>query len=146
MATKKIDPELISQLERVAATSEPVEAVMVLKPEKRSQVAAMPEDAERITEELIERVKKSTKTKDVEYNVFRYLGTFVVAASAPFVRELLKQPEIASAMANRRSEGVEIPRPAPGPPTKSRGRSAGPSSARKSAKSRAVSSKSRSKK
>jgi hypothetical protein len=38
----------------------------------------------------------------VDVHVFRNLGRFVVAADAAFLRELLAQPEVDSAMANRR--------------------------------------------
>jgi hypothetical protein len=44
----------------------------------------------------------------VEVRVFRNLGSFVVAAAAPFVRKLLDQEEILSATANRQSEDLLI--------------------------------------
>lgn len=108
MATKKIDPELQRQISGSAASDEPVEAVVVLRPEKPSEVTASPERVEKITHDVLERVEQTQGTHPQRVNVFRNLGSFVVSAPKGFVQELLRQPEVASAMANRQQESSVI--------------------------------------
>jgi glyoxylase-like metal-dependent hydrolase (beta-lactamase superfamily II) len=57
---------------------------------------------EALARELVDRVRKSTGHTVHDVNVFRNLGRFVVSADATFIRELVAQPEITAALANRR--------------------------------------------
>ena len=93
------DAELTRQLERAAAAGTPVEAVVVLR--SRRDVPD-PAFTEALARELVDRVRDSTGREAVDVHVFRNLGRFVVAADAAFLRELLAQPEVDSALANRR--------------------------------------------
>ena len=93
------DAELTRQLERAAAAGTPVEAVVLLR--SRRDVPD-PARTEKLARELVDRVQDSTGREAVDVHVFRNLGRFVVAADAAFLRELLAQPEVDSAMANRR--------------------------------------------
>ena len=96
----KTDPELLRQLDASAASQEPVQAVFYLQPPAQSSEKALP-PVEELARALLERVERSVGVRAREFNVFRNLSSFVVSASPALVRELLKQPEIASAMANR---------------------------------------------
>ena len=93
------DAELTRQLNRAAAEDTPVEAVIVLRSHRDAPDPAWTEARAR---ELVERVQDSTGRAAKDVHVFRNLGRFVVAADATFLRELLAQPEVDSALANRR--------------------------------------------
>ncbi len=97
----KTDPELLRQLDALAASQEPVQAVFYLRPAGALEKTLPPEQVEETTRAILERVEKRVGATAQDVNVFRNLSSFVVSAGAAFVRELLKQPEIASAMANR---------------------------------------------
>ena len=99
----KADPELMRQLDAVAARDESVEAVFTLRPDDSSRAASGPERTEEVASRVLARVKERVGLDADEVNIFRNFGSFAVSAPARFVRELLTQPEIASAMANRRS-------------------------------------------
>ena len=98
----RIDPTLLQLLEsaEAAASADAVEAVCLLE----GAVSLPPDQTERVAREVLERVAGQVGEAARRYKVFRNLGSFVVSASAGFVRELLKQPEIQSAVANRRQE------------------------------------------
>lgn len=100
----KTDPELIRQLDQASASEEPVGAVVRLRTDDPSQIVPSPEQTEQLAQEVLERVLKAVGGDEPKHNVFRNLGSFAIAAGARFMRELLEQPEIASAMANRQSE------------------------------------------
>ncbi len=72
-----------------------------LRPAQSSEKALPPNQVEELARTLLERVERSVGVGARDVNVFRHLSSFVVSASPAFVRELLQQPEIASAMANR---------------------------------------------
>ena len=106
----KLDPELVKQLENTAASQEKkVEAVIRLKPDDASQIVPAPERTEALTNQLIKRVKDQVGESATRYNVFRNLGSFVVSAPPSFIRELISQPEVASAAANQQPESASMP-------------------------------------
>lgn len=111
---KKADTELLRQLDAAAASQAVVEAVCRLRASRSSREILSPERTEVLTRKLLARVEGLVGTGARDFNVFRHLGSFVVCAEAPFVRELLKQPEIASALANRQPESPVIPPSGPG--------------------------------
>jgi hypothetical protein len=102
----RIDPELMRQLKSAAASrSEPVEAVLRLRPPKSARSLAPSPDATRaLAEGLVSRVAQElgTDAGQVDFNVFANLGYFVVSAPSAFVERIVSQPEIASAASNRR--------------------------------------------
>ena len=109
-STPKIDPELTRQLEMTAASQDKkVEAVIRLKPEDASQVVPAPERTESLTNQLMERVHEQIGESATRYNVFRNLGSFVVSAPPSFIRELISQPEVASAVANQQPGSAAMP-------------------------------------
>jgi hypothetical protein len=135
----KIDPELVKQLDATAASQDTkVEAVIRLKPDDASQIVPAPEKTETLASDLMERVKGQVGKSATRYNVFRNLGSFVVSAHPSFIRELISQPEVASAVANQQPESAAIPpvekRPVPAgkaPRRKSTKTKSGKSSRRK---------------
>ena len=106
------DPELVRQMH--AATDDDdasVEAVFMLAPEDPSEVVPSPERTEELTRHLLERVKARIGKAAEDVNVFRNMGSFVVSAHPDFLRELIAQPEVASAMANQQPQAEEPDKP-----------------------------------
>ena len=95
------DPELVRQMHAATGDDASVEAVFMLAPEDPSQIVLSPERTEELTRHLLERVKASIGKAAEDVNVFHNMGSFVVSAHPAFLRELIAQPEIASAMANQ---------------------------------------------
>jgi hypothetical protein len=105
MAEKKpairIDPELVRQLDAAAEAAESVEAVFMLQSDDPSQAVPSAERTEELARLVLNRVKQRTGETEDRVNVFTQLGSFVVSASASFIREVMSEPEIAAAVANR---------------------------------------------
>ncbi len=97
----RIDPELRRQLDRVAAGDAPIEAVVYLRP-PAGQAAVAADEMEALARKLLDRAAAAAGERERQCNVFHNLGMFVVAGGRQLVEELLKQPEVASAVANRR--------------------------------------------
>ena len=106
----KIDPNLLRELEQTKTGDEPLEVVVALRPLDAKQAYLAPEQTQSIVKDLLARVEKETGEPPEDYNIFKYLGSFVVVASPVFIRELIKQDEIASAVPNRQSDGPEYSR------------------------------------
>ena len=96
----KVDPVLKEQLSRLASDDEPIEAVCALRAQGHGESALAPEEAERLAREVLRRVEKEVGVAPDRVNVFRNLSSLIVSARPSFVRALLKQREIVSAMAN----------------------------------------------
>lgn len=107
--SQKIDPELIRQLGAVAADDEPVEVVVRLRPDTPAEVVPTPERTKELVKEILQRVGKRMGNPAMRHNIFSNLGSFVVSAPTNFVRELIEQPEVASAVANRQAGEAMIP-------------------------------------
>src|SRR5262249_48832671 len=109
MASRNIDPELLRQLNAVAADNEPVEAVVRLNPDNPAEIVPSPERTEELARKVLQRVAKRVGNPVMKHNVFSNLGSFVVSAPTQFVRELIEQPEVAAAVANRQAGEALIP-------------------------------------
>jgi hypothetical protein len=105
----KTDQELQQQLEQTASGRQEVQAVFVLRPPGSSQKFLTPDQTLTMVENLLHRLQQETGESPRDYNVFKNLGSFVVAASPAFINKLLEQDEIASAMANRQPGSALIP-------------------------------------
>jgi hypothetical protein len=91
----KIDPELGRQLDAAKETNAPVEAVLMLRN------SAKPfGDASEKARDALRRVELLLGTSPDVVNILENLGIVIVSATEPFVRELVAQPEFASAVAN----------------------------------------------
>jgi hypothetical protein len=105
----KTDQELQQQLEQTASGSHEVQAVFVLRPPGSSQKFLTPDQTLTMVENLLHRLQQETGESPRDYNVFKNLRSFVVAASPAFINKLLEQDEIASVMANRQPGSALIP-------------------------------------
>lgn len=98
----KVDPKLMNQLEQAGADQTTVQAVFTLDLPKKKLLE--PAEVEAATERVLQRVEQNVGSKAQDYNIFRNLGAFVVEADEPFIRALIDEPEIATAVANRQSD------------------------------------------
>lgn len=104
----KIDPALLTRLESATASSTQVAAVIKLRPEDAAHVSLPPEETQRVTEKVLERVRHQLGEKEQDYSVLDMLGGFNLVAPANFVVELLKQPEVAGAFSAENEESAYI--------------------------------------
>jgi hypothetical protein len=100
----RIDPELLRQLDAAGAAGSPVEAVIALRPQGTDAAVLTPEQTERLSRQVLDRVERSTGGGARAVNVFQHLGSFLVVAEPAFLVELLAQPEVRSAVANRQPD------------------------------------------
>jgi hypothetical protein len=103
----KTDPELIRQLDQTASNEDMVEAVFTLRLSTKQLLA--PTRVEEVTNKVLDRVSQQIGIDAKEVNIFRNLGAFVISAPPSFIRELLSEPEIASAIANQQPKQIRIP-------------------------------------
>jgi len=103
------DPELLRQLKAADAIEEEVQAVFVLRPPQSAQKFLTPEETERVTRSVVERAERESGSQPRDLNIFRNTGSFVIQARPSFVRKLMVQDEIASALANRQPGGMFLP-------------------------------------
>ena len=103
----KMDPELTRQLTEAANSDEKIAAVLRLHPPNDTDVYP-PEQMQTKVRELLSRVAKRVGTREQDSNIFRFMGSFVVKADAPFIQELLRQPEIAAAVANDQDSRITV--------------------------------------
>ena len=115
MEETKIDPELTRQLDQAAVTNAPVQAVLKLRPPQATQLVASPEHTTELANQVVKRVSDKLGQQANRMTLFRNLGSFAIDAPPKFLRELLDQPEIAAASANRQPDSAYIapmnPRP-----------------------------------
>jgi len=105
----KTDVELLRQLNAAAAEDTPVEAVFRLQHSRGSaSTVGLPDKVEALVHDVIKRVERQSGSTVTDYNIFRNLGFFVVSAKPAFLKEMLAQPEIASATANRQPDEIMI--------------------------------------
>jgi hypothetical protein len=112
----KVDPELERQINAASAEAKTVEAVLMLR-QSPAQISANARGTTEIVESVLKRVKEKAGTGAKQVNVFQNLGMFIVEAEPSFLRELVAQPEIASAVANRQPGEAMMP-PVTKPATK----------------------------
>jgi len=92
----RIDPELTTQLDAADPGDESVQAVVYL----RSGSKGGPDEVTRRASDVIESAKSKAGTEPSRVNVMRYLGTVAIEAPASFVRALLDEDDVESALAN----------------------------------------------
>lgn len=93
-----LDPELVRQLSTSAA-DDPVEVVVRLRTDPGTTTPA-PDETERLARQVVARTQELSGEQENAVNVFKYLGSFAISARPAFIRTLLDQPEVASALAN----------------------------------------------
>jgi hypothetical protein len=113
MAPEKTDPTLLKQMKRRGGAAS-VSAVFRLRPRAAAELALPPGETEAAMRRVLDRVTGSVGTPPDGYRAFPSLGSFSVSAKPKFLRALLDQPEILSAMANRQDEDLRL-KPVPAP-------------------------------
>lgn len=98
----RIHPELASQLNHPGDS--PLQAVVEL-----GSVQKSPEETLKLAQEVLQRVSQVVGHPAARTNVLRNLARVVVEADRDFLRSLLEQPEVVSAMPNQMSESPFIP-------------------------------------
>jgi hypothetical protein len=100
----RVDPELARQIaeaeKQVSVSASPeVQAVFFLDP--ASATSNDPKEVDARVRKLLRRVEQTSHERPAVVNVFGNLGSFVVQAPPAFLRDLIEQPEIRHARANR---------------------------------------------
>jgi hypothetical protein len=107
MANPKLDPELRAALNAHAADQQPLGAVFTLEAGPR-QSFIPPDEVEDTVQRILRDVEHETGIAPAQVNVFKNMGAFAVVAPATFLSRILNRGEIATAMANQRSEDLLI--------------------------------------
>jgi len=107
-SSARIDPALRIELEGASSEAAPIAAVIKLRPDP-GHVSLPPEETQRVTEKVLERVREHAGDREHDYFILDMLGASNVVAPAHFVVELLRQPEVASAMAAESENSAYIP-------------------------------------
>jgi hypothetical protein len=98
MASKGTDPELIRQLDSARTTGDLVRAVV--RVHNPSGKAPNPEHVEEQTRRAVDRAEAASGESAADVHVMGRLAVAYVSGPERFLRELLQQPEIATAVAN----------------------------------------------
>lgn len=104
----RVDPELIRQLDEASPADRPVQAVVFLRSGRKSAPDEVTDEAHKV----IEAAKSRAGTEPSRVNVMRNLGTVAVEGPASFVRALIDESEVASALANVHPDddaGIGVP-------------------------------------
>lgn len=104
----RVDPELIRQLDEASSADRPVQAVVYL----RSGRTGAPDDVTHEANKILEAAKARAGTEPSRVNVMRNLGTMAVEAPASFVRALIDESGVISALANVHPDddaGIGVP-------------------------------------
>ncbi|KAA0096009.1 hypothetical protein CIW49_20930 [Mycolicibacterium sp. P1-18] len=98
MGEQPTDPELLRQLDDARASGGTVEAVLRLEcpPGERPVPDTVRDQADR----AIRRATEASGETPVDVHVMANMSTAYVAGTERFLRELMAQPEVASAVAN----------------------------------------------
>jgi hypothetical protein len=94
----RTDPELLRQLDAAKVSGRPVQIVVQLHRPKG--VPPVPEDVEEQTRRAVSRATAATGEAPVDVHVMGRVAAAYVQGSERFLRELVAQPEVASAVAN----------------------------------------------
>ena len=105
----KVDPKLIVELERAGRAGDTVQAVFSVRTPAAASRGRPAPSTQQIVSRVMRRVRTQTGESPEGVNVFHNVGAFAVEATALFIRALLEQGEIASAVANRQPVGARIP-------------------------------------
>ena len=104
----KVDPELWKQIEEAEPQNQCVSGVCQLGSQTRQGSRLSPDQVRAFASTLLDRVQLVAGVPAEKVNVLGHLGTVILLARPRFWRILLEQPELASAMANVKSEDILI--------------------------------------
>ena len=101
---KKTDPELLRQIDSSETNDEEIQAVFSLALPMKKLLD--PAQVERTTHQVLERAEKEVGSKPKDVNIFKNVGSFVVSGDASFIRRIIDDPDIASAVANKQTRKI----------------------------------------
>ena len=104
----KTEPELLRQIESVGASSDSIQAVFSLDLPLKKLLD--PNVVEETTNQVLRRAEKELGHKPKGVSVFKNLGSFAVSADASFIRKIIDDPDIASAVASNQPDQDVKPR------------------------------------
>ncbi len=96
---KKTDPELLRQINDVADNNDSIQAVFSLDLPMKKLLD--PRQVEETAYQVLDRAEKEAGSKPKDVNIFKNVGTFAVSADASFIRNIIDDPDISSAVANK---------------------------------------------
>jgi hypothetical protein len=102
-----IHPELAAQLNE--GGSRLVQAVVQLRNAKLGKKVPSPQDSAKLAKDVLNRVTDAVGHPAVRTNILKNVATLIVEADSDFVRKLLQQPEVVSALPSNTSESMVIP-------------------------------------
>jgi hypothetical protein len=91
-----------------AAASQPLQAVVTLKPESWLDASSPAADAAPLMEKLLERITKQSGMEPERVQLFPNIGAFSISADPTFIEQLTKEPEVLKAAPNVREESMKI--------------------------------------
>ena len=101
---KKTDPELLRQIDSSAADNEDIQAVFSLALPMKKLLD--PKQVEEATNQILERAAKEAGSQPNDVNIFKNLGSFIVSADASFIKKVIDDPDVASAVANKQKKNL----------------------------------------
>jgi len=105
----RISPELLDQLNN--AGDSPVQAVVELRPAGQPDALPPADECAKLARDVLSRVAAEVGRAADRVNVLGRLARAVVEADPDFLRSLLRQPEVVSAVPNRMKEPPSNPPP-----------------------------------
>ncbi len=91
---KRIDPQLLRRVNRLATGQQEVEAVITVKDLAPRAKTLETEETDSLVHHLLQRVTHVTGLKPRDVSVQRHLGSFVIQARASYIKTLLEQTEV----------------------------------------------------
>lgn len=101
---KKTDPELLRQIASYETNNEEIEAVFSLALPMKKLLD--PAQVVETTHQVLKRAEKVVGSKAKDVNIFKNVGSFVVSGDASFIRQIIDDPDIASAVANKHPKKI----------------------------------------
>ncbi len=98
----KTDPELIKQIDSVKADNEQIQAVFSLDLPLKKLLD--PKQVEDTTHRVLQRAQERAGSQAEDVNIFENLGSFSVSADASVIRQIIDDPDIKTAVANRQTK------------------------------------------
>lgn len=102
---KKTDPELLRQIDDVNNNNDSIQAVFSLDLPMKKLLD--PKQVEETAYQVLDRAEKEVGSKPKDVNIFKNVGTFVVSANASFIRNIIDDPCISSAVANKQQKKIK---------------------------------------
>lgn len=96
---KKTDPELLRQIDSV---TDDIQAVFSLALPTKQLLD--PKQVEDTANQILQRAEKEAGIKPTDVNIFKNMGSFVVSADASFIKKVIDDPDVASAIANKKGK------------------------------------------